>query len=72
MKNLKKILFIFLIGLAYISIMYFTFSAVARVQRAHDPMQAKRIVVLTFFAIISIFAGSAYLIYKLKVSTEKK
>lgn len=58
--------------LAYILIMYMTFRAVSKVHKISDPRQAKKVVVLTFFTNVCIFAGSGYLIYKIKVPTEKK
>ncbi|GIL20022.1 MAG: hypothetical protein EDM77_00340 [Candidatus Jettenia sp. AMX1] len=72
MKPFKKFILIALLCLAYISIIYFTFNAVSRVYRTNNPIVAKRIVMLTFFVNVCIFAGSGYLVYKLKVPTEKK
>ena len=60
------------ICLAYISIIYFTFSAIAKVYRTNDPSLAKKVVILTFFVDVCVFAGSGYLVYKMKVPTQKK
>ena len=60
------------ICLAYILIVYLTFNAVARVYRTNNPAFAKKVVILTFFVDLCIFAGSGYLVYRLKVPTDKK
>ncbi len=57
---------------AYIFIIYFTFYAVANVYRTNNPILAKKVVILVFFVNIFVFAGSWYLVYKLKVSKDKK
>lgn len=49
-----------------------TFNAVAKVYRTNDPALAKKVVIITFFADLCIFAGSGYLVYKLKVPANKK
>ena len=72
MKTFKRIYLIGGICLAYLAIMYLTFNAVAKVPRTSNPVTAKKIVLLTFFANAGIFAGSCYLIYKLTIPTEKK
>ena len=72
MKKFNRILIIIGIIVAYISIVYTTFNAVARVYRTNNPVLAKRVVILTFFVDICIFAGSGYLVYKLKFPTNKK
>ena len=56
---------------AYSLIVYLTFHAVAKVYRTHDPLLAKKVVVITFLIDIVIFAGSGYLVYKLKVPPNK-
>ncbi len=60
------------IGFTYILIVYMTFNAVAKVYRTNDPALAKKVVIITFFADLCIFAGSGYLVYKLKVPANKK
>lgn len=60
------------ISFAYILMVYITFNAVAKVYRTNNPSFAKKIVILTFFADVCIFAGSGYLVYKLKVPADKK
>ena len=72
MKNLKKVCFIIGICFAYTVIVYVTFNAIARVYKTNNPALAKKVVLLTFFLDICIFAGSGYLVYKLKTPTEKK
>ena len=72
MKKFNRILIVIGIIVAYISIVYTTFNAVAVVYRTNDPVWAKRVVILTFFVDICTFAGSGYLIYKLKFPTDKK
>ena len=57
---------------AYILIVYVTFNAIARVYKTNNPALAKKVVILTFFVDICIFAGSGYLVYKLKTPTDKK
>ncbi|KAA0242086.1 MAG: hypothetical protein DYG83_10275 [Candidatus Brocadia sp. AMX2] len=71
MKPSKKIPLIIGLFLAYILIVYVTFYAVARVHRTKNPALAKKVVILTFFMDLCIFAGSGYLVYKLKVPTNK-
>lgn len=60
------------ICLAYISIVYLTFYAVVKVHKTNDPVLAKKVVILTFFVDVCIFAGSGFLVYKLKFPTDKK
>lgn len=72
MKTLKKMLLLIGICLAYISIVYLTFYAVVKVHKTNDPVLAKKVVILTFFVDVCIFAGSGFLVYKLKFPTDKK
>jgi FtsH-binding integral membrane protein len=72
MKTLNKMLLLVGICLAYILIVYLTFYAVAKVHRTNDPVFAKKVVLLTFFVDVCIFAGSGLLVYKLKFPTDKK
>jgi hypothetical protein len=72
MKPSKKIPLIIGLCLAYIFVVYITFNAVARVHRTNNPVLAKKVVILTFFIDLCIFAGSGYLVYKLKVPPDKK
>jgi len=72
MKTSKKIPLIICVCFAYILIVYFTFSAIAKVHRTNNPKLAKRVVILTFFLDVFIFAGSGYMVYKLKAPTNKK
>ncbi len=72
MKASRKISLIIGVCFAYILMVYVTFNAIARVYRTNDPQLAKRVVILTFFADVFIFAGSGYLVYKLKHPTDKK
>lgn len=72
MKPFKKILLLFGVGAAYTLIIYLTFYAVASVYRTNNPALAKKVVILTFFVNICIFAGSWYLVYKLKAPKDKK
>lgn len=58
--------------IAYILIIYITFSAVSMVHRINDPVRAKKIVLLTFFTNVFLFAGSGYLVYRVKVPAKKK
>lgn len=71
MKASKKIPLIIGVAFAYILIVYMTFSAIAKVHRTNNPALAKRVVILTFFADVLIFGGSAYMVYKLKAPVEK-
>lgn len=71
MKTSKKIPFIIGLCLAYILVVYITFNAIARVYRTNNPAFAKKVVILTFFVDLCIFAGSGYLVYKLKAPTSK-
>ena len=68
----KKIVLIIGVCFAYILIVYVTFNAIAKVHRTNNPQLAKKVVILTFFADVFIFAGSGYLVYKLKNPTNKK
>jgi uncharacterized membrane protein len=72
MKTSRKIPLIIGVCFAYILIVYITFYAIAKVHRTNDPHLAKRVVILTFFLDVFIFAGSGYLVYKLKTSADKK
>jgi hypothetical protein len=72
MRNFKKIICIIVLCLTYTSITYFTFGAVARAYKTHNPLLAKKVVILAFLVNIGMLAGGGYLIYKLKVFTEKK
>ncbi|GJQ23117.1 hypothetical protein BIY37_11940 [Candidatus Brocadia sapporoensis] len=72
MKTFKKVLLLFGIGLTYIIMIYLTFHAVTNVYKTNNPIFAKKVVILTFFTNISMFAVSGYLIYKLKIPVEKK
>lgn len=58
--------------MAYLAIIYLTFNAVAKVPHTSNPVTAKKIVLLTFFANAGIFAGSWYFVYKLMTLKEKK
>ncbi|MCF6147744.1 MAG: hypothetical protein E3K37_03705 [Candidatus Kuenenia sp.] len=69
---MKKILFITGICFCYIIIIYLTYCAVAKVHNIHDPAYAKRVVITTFFANLFLFAGSIYLILKLKGLPKQK
>ena len=71
MKASRKISLIIGVCFAYILIVYVTFNAIAKVQRTEDPKLAKKVVILTFFVDAFIFAGSGYLVYKLKTPTDK-
>jgi hypothetical protein len=71
MKASKKIPLIIGLCLAYVLVVYITFNAIAKVHRTNDPVLAKKVVILTFFVDLCIFAGSGYLVYKLKASTSK-
>lgn len=71
MKTFKKMLLLTGIGLIYIVMTYVTFLAVAKVHSTNDPAVAKKTVILTFFADLFMFAGSGYLIYKLKIPMDK-
>lgn len=51
---------------------YLTFHAVAKVHGTNDPIFAKKIVILTFFLDVFLFAGSGYLVYKLKFPMNEK
>ena len=51
---------------------YLTFHAVAKVHETNNPIFAKKVVILTFFLDLVMFAGSGYLVYKLKVPMDKK
>ena len=72
MKASKKISLIIGVCFAYILIVYLTFNAIAKVHRTNDPKLAKRVVILTFLVDVCIFAGSGFLVYKLKNPTDKK
>lgn len=72
MKALKKIPLFIGILLAYILIIYVTFNAVTKVYKTDNPFYAKKVVISAFFIDLFIFAASGYLIYKLKVPTNKK
>ena len=72
MKSSRKIPLIIGVCFAYILIVYVTFNAIAKVHRTNDPKLAKKVVILTFFLDVFIFAGSGYLVYKLKTPTDKK
>ncbi|MBE7445166.1 MAG: hypothetical protein HS132_07925 [Planctomycetia bacterium] len=72
MKILNKMLLIAGIWLVYISIVYLTFYAVAKVQRTNNPVFAKKVVILTFFVDVCLFAGGGFLVYKLKYPMDKK
>jgi len=72
MKLIKKVLFITGICFSYIIIIYLTYCAVAKVHNTHDPFYAKKIVITTFFTNVVLFAGSIYLVFKLKGSPKNK
>jgi hypothetical protein len=72
MKTSRKIPLIIGVCFAYILIVYVTFNAIAKVHRTTNPQVAKKVVILTFFLDVFIFAGSGYLVYKLKTPPDKK
>ena len=72
MKIFKKMLLLTTICFTYLFMIYLTFHAVAKVHRTDNPIFAKKVVILTFFLDVFLFAGSGYLVYKLKVPMSKK
>ncbi|OOP55355.1 MAG: hypothetical protein AYP45_14975 [Candidatus Brocadia carolinensis] len=72
MTIFKKILLFTALCLLYIFMIYLTFHAVAKVHGTNDPIFAKKIVILTFFLDVFLFAGSGYLVYKLKFPMNEK